>query len=170
LGLSFFIPKIFVAIAFDAGGVAPGPMTATFFLPFAIGACEAVGGNILTDAFGIVAMVAMMPLITVQIMGLIYQIKVRNTAVEEEDVIEEIAEEIEEEESAEWHGQSCDVMEHYGWDQDTEFIENIEWASDLREEMLYNEITADNDYIDFEEMEKLVIPEDFDYPRRIDRE
>lgn len=169
LGLSFFIPNIFVAVAFDAGGVAPGPMTTTFFLPFAIGACEAVGGNILTDAFGIVALVAMTPLITVQIMGLIYKIKVRNMSVEEADVMEEIAEEIEEEESLEWHGQSCDVAEHYDWEGNTEFIENMEWASDLREEMLYNEIAADNDYIDFEEMEKLVIPEDFDYPRRIDR-
>ena len=63
LGLSFLVPKIFTAIAFDSGGVASGPMTATFLLPFAMGACEAVGGNILTDAFGIVAMVAMTPLI-----------------------------------------------------------------------------------------------------------
>ena len=52
LGLSFLVPKIFTAIAFDSGGVASGPMTATFLLPFAMGACEAVGGNILTDAFG----------------------------------------------------------------------------------------------------------------------
>ena len=50
-------------------------MTATFLLPFAMGACQAVGGNILTDAFGIVAMVAMTPLIAVQIMGLVYTIR-----------------------------------------------------------------------------------------------
>lgn len=75
LGLSFFVPKIFTAIAFDSGGVASGPMTATFLLPFAMGACEAVGGNIVTDAFGVVAMVAMTPLITIQIMGVIYTIK-----------------------------------------------------------------------------------------------
>ena len=56
-------------------------MTATFLLPFAMGACEAVGGNIITDAFGIVAMVAMTPLITIQIMGFIYQLK--NKKVEE---------------------------------------------------------------------------------------
>ena len=61
LGLSFFVPKIFTAIAFDSGGVASGPMTATFLLPFAMGACSAVGGNIITDAFGVVAMVAMTP-------------------------------------------------------------------------------------------------------------
>ena len=73
LGLSFFVPKIFTAIAFDSGGVASGPMTATFLLPFAMGACQAVGGNIVRDAFGVVAMVAMTPLITLQVMGVIYQ-------------------------------------------------------------------------------------------------
>lgn len=73
--LSFFVPKIFTAIAFDSGGVASGPMTATFLLPFAIGACEAVGGNIVTDAFGVVAMVAMTPLITIQILGVVYKAK-----------------------------------------------------------------------------------------------
>lgn len=75
--LTFFVPKLFTAIAFDSGGVASGPMTATFLLPFAMGACEALGGNIITDAFGIVAMVAMTPLITIQIMGLIFRIKER---------------------------------------------------------------------------------------------
>ncbi len=75
LGLSFFVPKIFTAIAFDSGGVASGPMTATFLLPFAMGACSAVGGNIITDAFGVVAMVAMTPLITIQIMGLIFKLQ-----------------------------------------------------------------------------------------------
>lgn len=75
LGTSFFVPKIYTAIAFDSGGVASGPMTATFLLPFAMGACEALGGNIITDAFGIVAMVAMTPLITIQVMGLISKVK-----------------------------------------------------------------------------------------------
>ncbi len=73
--ITFLVPKIFTAIAFDSGGVASGPMTATFLLPFAMGACEAMGGNIITDAFGIVAMVAMTPLITIQTMGLIVKIK-----------------------------------------------------------------------------------------------
>lgn len=73
--LTFFVPKLFTAIAFDSGGVASGPMTATFLLPLAMGACEALGGNIITDAFGIVAMVAMTPLITIQIMGLIFKLK-----------------------------------------------------------------------------------------------
>lgn len=80
LALSFFVPRIFTAVAFDSGGVASGPMTATFLLPFAMGACEAVGGNILTDAFGVVAMVAMTPLITIQIIGLVYQFKTRHAA------------------------------------------------------------------------------------------
>lgn len=71
--LSFRVPKVFTAIAFDSGGVASGPMTATFLLPFAMGACTALGGNIVTDAFGVVAMVAMTPLITIQVLGVIYQ-------------------------------------------------------------------------------------------------
>ncbi len=75
LCLSFFVPKIFTAIAFDSGGVASGPMTATFLLPFAMGACQQVGGNIVQDAFGIVAMVAMTPLIAIQVLGVVYQIK-----------------------------------------------------------------------------------------------
>ncbi len=75
LVLTFFVPKLFTAIAFDSGGVASGPMTATFLLPFAMGACEALGGNIITDAFGIVSMVAMTPLITIQMMGVIFKIK-----------------------------------------------------------------------------------------------
>lgn len=83
--LMFFTPGIFTPIAFDSGGVASGPMTATFLLPFAIGACSAVGGNIITDAFGVVAMVAMTPLITIQILGIVYRARTaRMTATEEE--------------------------------------------------------------------------------------
>ena len=73
--LAAFVPADLLAIAFDSGGVTTGPMTATFLLPLAMGACEASGGNIITDAFGIVAMVAMTPLITIQTMGLIFKIK-----------------------------------------------------------------------------------------------
>ena len=68
--ISFFVPNIYTGIAFDSGGVASGPMTSTFMLPFAMGACEAIGGNVMTDAFGIVAMIAMTPLITIQFLGL----------------------------------------------------------------------------------------------------
>ena len=94
LGLTFFVPKIFTAIAFDSGGVASGPMTATFLLPFAMGACQAVGGNVLMDGFGVVAMVAMTPLVTIQILGAVYAVKERKLAaaklpepIEEEEEI-----------------------------------------------------------------------------------
>ena len=73
--LSRMVPKIFVGIAFDSGGVASGPMTTTFLLPLSLGACEALGGNAMTDAFGVVALVALTPLIAIQIMGLIYNHK-----------------------------------------------------------------------------------------------
>lgn len=102
LVLTFFVPKVFTAIAFDSGGVASGPMTATFLLPFAMGACEAIGGNIITDAFGIVSMVAMTPLITIQCMGVVFQLKagrfrkepvpamgqIQQTASDDMDIIE----------------------------------------------------------------------------------
>lgn len=68
--MTFFVSDMFTGVAFDSGGVASGPMTATFLSPLAMGACEALGGNMLTDAFGIVAMVAMTPLVTIQLLGL----------------------------------------------------------------------------------------------------
>jgi hypothetical protein len=83
--LSFFVPDVFTSIAFDSGGVASGPMTATFLLPFAVGACAAVGGNIAEDAFGVVAMVAMTPLIAIQILGLVYKLKSRKAQKTEVD-------------------------------------------------------------------------------------
>ncbi|MCL2129222.1 MAG: DUF1538 domain-containing protein [Treponema sp.] len=73
--LTFFVPKIFTGIAFDSGGVASGPMSSTFLLPLAMGTCEGVGGDLMIDAFGIVAMVAMTPLIVIQLMGLVYNLK-----------------------------------------------------------------------------------------------
>ncbi|MCL1805842.1 MAG: DUF1538 domain-containing protein [Clostridiales bacterium] len=87
LTLSFFVPKIFTGVAFDSGGVASGPMTATFLLPFTMGACDAVGGNVMTQAFGIVAMVAMTPLITIQMLGLIYMLKEKAAAKAEAQAI-----------------------------------------------------------------------------------
>ena len=92
IGLSFFVPKIFTAIAFDSGGVASGPMTATFLLPLAQGACIAVGGNLVADAFGVVAMVAMTPLITIQILGMVYQLKQRSTGIAAEPAFEALNE------------------------------------------------------------------------------
>lgn len=74
--LTYIVPKIFVGIAFDAGGVASGPMTATFILTFAQGVAKATkGADIFVDGFGVIAMVALMPLITLQLLGLIYKIK-----------------------------------------------------------------------------------------------
>ncbi len=77
LVLSFFVPPLFTAISFDSGAVASGPLAATFILPFAIGVCEGLGGNIFTDAFGIVAVIAFMPVVTMQIFGIFYAIKMR---------------------------------------------------------------------------------------------
>ena len=71
LALSLFVPPVYTAIAFDSGGVASGPMTSGFILPFATGACVAMQGaeSVLADAFGVVALVAMAPLITIQLLG-----------------------------------------------------------------------------------------------------
>lgn len=82
LALTFFVPKLFVGIAFDAGGVATGPMTATFILAFTHGAAEAVdGANILIDGFGMIALVALTPIITLQILGLIFNYKTSKEGV-----------------------------------------------------------------------------------------
>ena len=97
LVMSRFVPPIFVGIAFDSGGVASGPMTATFLLPLCIGACETIGGNIMTDAFGVVSLVALTPLIAIQIMGLMFKHKLNkmqknlatdNVAIGLDDIIE----------------------------------------------------------------------------------
>lgn len=94
--LSRFVPSVFVGIAFDSGGVASGPMTSTFLLPLAMGACSAAGGNVMTDAFGVVALVAMAPLIAIQVMGLIYMRKSRAVSAPEETIADEAVVDIEE--------------------------------------------------------------------------
>ena len=87
LALNFFAPKIFTAIAFDSGGAVSGPMTATFLLPFAMGICNSLTGRTITDAFGIVAMVAMTPLIIIQVMGFIYKLRLKTkTEMETEEL------------------------------------------------------------------------------------
>ncbi len=90
--LSKFVPKIFVGIAFDSGGVASGPMTSTFLLPLCIGACEGLAGNVMTDAFGVVALVALTPLIAIQLMGVQYKMKLMKvrSAVEPETLLTEV--------------------------------------------------------------------------------
>ncbi len=81
--LTYFVPKLFVGIAFDSGGVASGPMTATFILAFAHGAAEAIeGADVLIDGFGMIAMVALAPLIALQILGLIFKIRSQKRGVE----------------------------------------------------------------------------------------
>ncbi len=75
LGLTFFVPKFFVGIAFDSGGVASGTMMSAFVLPLAIGACQALGGNVMSDAFGCVAFVALTPIISIEVCGLLYSLK-----------------------------------------------------------------------------------------------
>ena len=82
LALSFFVPDIYTAIAFDSGGVASGPMTATFMLQLVMGASIALGGNVLRDAFGVVALVAMMPLLSIQLVGFLYERRAKRTARE----------------------------------------------------------------------------------------
>ncbi len=78
LGLCFLVPRIFVGIAFDSGGVASGTMMSAFVLPITIGATDALGGDVMTDAFGCVAFVAMAPIIAIQIFGLVYAIKAKS--------------------------------------------------------------------------------------------
>ena len=74
--LSYVVPNIFVGIAYDSGGVAAGTMTSVFILPFAQGVAEYIpSASIILDSFGIIAIVAMTPLIAVQLLGLIYKIK-----------------------------------------------------------------------------------------------
>ncbi len=75
LTLMFIVPEMFTGIAFDSGGVASGAMTAGFVLPLALGLCSATGGNVATEGFGVVAFVAMTPLITIQILGLVFKLK-----------------------------------------------------------------------------------------------
>ena len=81
LTLSFFVPKIFVGISFDSGGVASGTMMSAFVLPLCMGACDALDyANVMTDAFGCVALVAMAPIIAIQICGLAYKLKTEDRA------------------------------------------------------------------------------------------
>lgn len=91
IAMTFFTPKIFVGIAFDSGGVVTGPMTSTFLVPFAIGACID-STRIMTDAFGLVAMVAMTPLIAIQLMGLVYKKKMQKAT--DVDMLESVDDEI----------------------------------------------------------------------------
>ena len=85
--LARYVPSVFVGIAFDSGGVASGPMTSTFLLPLAMGACTALGGNVVTDAFGVVALVALAPPVAIQIMGVIYVHRAKAVAEDKTDLL-----------------------------------------------------------------------------------
>ena len=98
LGMSYRVQPILVGIAFDSGGVASGPMTSTFLLPLTMGACTALGGNVVTDAFGVVALVALAPLIAIQIMGLVYEHKLKKASSTKEHALEDTIIELEDEE------------------------------------------------------------------------
>jgi hypothetical protein len=167
--LSLFVPKIFTAVAFDSGAVASGPMTATFLLPFTMGACAAVGGNIMMDAFGVVAMVAMTPLFTVQIIGLMYDRRMKKTKAEEQNEMGATAETIEEE-FVGWgvaplsaaatggSGESENVQDDYVQDDyvqeaDMDFVASPEWVEAVHTEELHEQVSMDNNYIDFDECE-----------------
>lgn len=98
LGMSYRVQPILVGIAFDSGGVASGPMTSTFLLPLTMGACTALGGNVVTDAFGVVALVALAPLIAIQIMGLVYEHKLKKSSGIPKPALEDTIIELEDEE------------------------------------------------------------------------
>jgi hypothetical protein len=168
--LSFFVPKIFTAVAFDSGAVASGPMTATFLLPFTMGACAALGGNMMMDAFGVVAMVAMTPLITVQFIGLRYDRRMKATKKEEQEEMGSIAEKIEEEEFVDWGVtprsavaenmaayeepvQDDFVQDDYVQEADMDFVASPEWVQAVHTEELHEAVAMDNNYIDFDECE-----------------
>lgn len=80
--LTFFVPDVFTGIAFDSGGVASGALTSTFLLALSLGAVEAAGGNLMTDAFGLIALVSTAPFVAIEILGLVYRAKTKRTSAE----------------------------------------------------------------------------------------
>ena len=166
--LSRFSPKIFTAIAFDSGAVASGPMTATFVLPFTMGVCESSGGNIMTDAFGVVALVAMTPLFTVQIVGLIYQRSLAGALGAEEGSLESITHLMEEQRVQERWGAAeySDAQGRFDTNADMDYAASQEWVEEVGSATMVRRIATDNEYIsfddyDYERLESLVTEEDF---------
>jgi hypothetical protein len=150
LALTFFTPKIFSAVAFDSGGVASGAMTATFLLPFTLGACAGLGGDMLRDAFGLVALVAMTPLITIQIMGLIYKYKLGKTEREERS---EMGEPENMPDYTDWERFESEeenwVPQAWMPDVDAEYVAGPEWLRLAYEDRLHD-VIEDNEYIDLD--------------------
>jgi hypothetical protein len=154
--LSFLIPRIFVMVGFDSGAVASGPMTATFLLPFTMGACASAGGNVMMDAFGVVAMVAMTPLFTVETIGLIFSFKLKRTGAEEEETYAELAKDFEDQHFVAWEQalSTSEVSEAYESELDMEFVASPEWASAIRADRLHRSVSGDIRFIDFDELEE----------------
>ena len=156
--LTFFVPKIFSAVAFDSGGVASGAMTATFLLPFTVGACRSAGGDMMRDAFGIVALVAMTPLVTVQLMGLAYKLKIKSAEREELVAMERMYGDAGESGWEPFEHESEVLEPHEFLDGiDGEFIASPEWAAQVHEALLNTAAATDDDYIDFDSFDP---PED----------
>jgi hypothetical protein len=154
LALTFFTPKIFSAVAFDSGGVASGAMTATFLLPFTIGACGSTGGNMLRDAFGLVALVAMTPLITIQIMGLVYKYKLDRM---EEEERREMGDPEGMPDYTDWERFESEEENHVPQTLlpvvDVEYVAGPEWLRVAYEEKLHD-VIDDNEYIDLDDGEE----------------
>mgnify|MGYP003307114238 CR=1 FL=1 len=89
--LAYLTPDMFTAIAFDSGGAVSGPLTSSFLLPICIGACMVLDGNILTDAFGIIGLVSLSPLIMIQLLGYVYQLKTKRSNLR---LVKDLSEEI----------------------------------------------------------------------------
>jgi hypothetical protein len=150
LALTFFTPKIFSAVAFDSGGVASGAMTATFLLPFTLGACGSVGGDMLRDAFGLVALVAMTPLITIQIMGLIYKYKLGRTEKEERSEMGEPENMPAYTDWERFESEEENYVPHVLMPEvDDEYVASPEWLRVAYEDKLHD-LIEDNEYIDFD--------------------
>jgi hypothetical protein len=135
-----------------------------------MGACAAVGGNTMMDAFGVVAMVAMTPLFTVQIIGLMYDRRMKATKAEEQEEMGAIAESVEEEDFLGWgaaplraeaaeggvQGENVQddfVQDDYVQEADMDFVASTEWVEAVHTEELHEQVTMDNNYIDFDECE-----------------
>jgi hypothetical protein len=122
LSLTFFTPSFFVGIGFDSGGVAAGAMSAAFVLPFTTGVCKAIGGNVMTDAFGVVGMISMMPPITLQLIGVLYNLRLKK-ARREALLLKEASEAAEETsadpENLDLERETSDLDQETSWDEGT---------------------------------------------------
>lgn len=75
---AFFTPTNFLGLSFDAGGVVTGSMSSSFLLPLLIGVASIITNNYLNEAFGVMALISVIPIIILEIVGMIYNIEVKN--------------------------------------------------------------------------------------------